>query len=107
VLTDQIEQSLDRLRHHRVDQDARLYYLVPDPGHPVKIRIGRPGIGPYLHMAVNMKRPDEDTIPPAIDELIVGPGHNQRGHIAAARELLKAGGHNPDVVVLSKLSFTG
>ena len=42
-----------------------------------------------------------------IDKLVVGPGHNQRSQIAAARELLKASGHDPDVVVPSRLSFTG
>ena len=36
----------------------RLYYLAGDPRDPVKIRIGRPGIVPYLHMAVNIKKPD-------------------------------------------------
>lgn len=89
------------------EREWRLYYLAGDPAHPVKIRTGRPGIVPYLHMAVNMKKAGEDTIPPGIDKVVVGPGHNQRGQLAAARELLKACGYNPDVVVRSKLSFTG
>jgi hypothetical protein len=95
------------------EREWRLYYI-GDPKHPVKVRAGRPGIVPFLHMAVNMKPIDTKTdpptigdVPPTINELVVGPGHNQRSQIAAARELLKACGHDPDVVVASKLSFTG
>jgi hypothetical protein len=86
----------------------RLYFLASDPRYyEAKIRLGRPGLVPYVHIAANMKKPDEETIPPAIERLVVGPGHNQPSQIAAARELLKACGHNPDVVVPSKISFTG
>jgi hypothetical protein len=88
------------------EHEWRLYY-VGQQQPPVKIRVGRPGIVPYLHMAVNMKKVGEDTIPPTINKLVVGPGHNQRSQIAAARELLKACGHSPDVVAPSRLSFTG
>jgi Protein of unknown function (DUF2971) len=88
------------------EREWRLYY-VGDPTHPVKIRAGRQGIVPFLHMAVNMKTSDEETIPSAISKLVVGPGHNQKSQMRAARELLRACGHDPDVVVASKLSFTG
>jgi hypothetical protein len=88
------------------EHEWRLYY-VGDPTHPVKVRVGRNGLVPFLHMAVNMKNHGEEAIPSAISELVVGPGHNQRSQIAAARELLKACGHDPDVVVGSELSFTG
>jgi hypothetical protein len=89
------------------EREWRLISLAGDPRKPVRTHLGRPGILPYEHIAVNFKKVDEKTLPPTIERLVVGPGHNQRSQIAAARELLKARGHNPDVVVPSKLSFTG
>ncbi len=87
------------------EREWRLYYL-GKPTHPIKVRAGRNGILPFLHMGINMKNADEETIPSAISRLVVGPGHNQRGQVQAARELLRACGHDPDVVEASELSFT-
>lgn len=86
----------------------RLYYMAGDQYGTPKIRLGRPGLVPYLNVAVNMKKVDEMTIlPPALNQLVVGPGHNQRSQIAAARQLLRGCGYDPDIVVPSRISFTG
>ena len=80
----------------------RMFYLSGDPRHPVNIRQGRPGILPHLLTAVNVKASEDDEIPRTIARLVVGPDHNQRSQIAADRELLKASGHNPDVLEPSR-----
>ena len=91
------------------EHEWRLIFVDGEPRNDVKIRFGRHGVLPHVPIAVNMRKPNEDenTLPPTIDRLVVGPGHNQRSQVAAVRELLKARGHSPDVVVPSRLSFTG
>ncbi|MGL6236101.1 MAG: DUF2971 domain-containing protein [Segniliparus sp.] len=57
---------------------------------------------PYLEMAVNMPGANDTGTVPLLHEIVVGPGPEQAGQIAAARELLKSLGHNPDLVRPSK-----
>jgi hypothetical protein len=69
---------------------------VSEPGYPSKIRQRDGKDLPYLDIAVNMNATD---VPPTIAQLVVGPGPNKPARITAARELLEARGHDPDVVV--------
>ena len=75
--------------------------------YPVRVRARPSGLVPFLDIAVNMKPQDAKDIPPTIAELVVGPGPNQLSQLVAARELLKACGHDPDVVVGSEVPFRG
>lgn len=72
---------------------------VSDPKYPAKNRQRDGENLPYLSIAVNMKTPDVTVLPPTIKELVVGPGPDQQDRIKAASQLLKARGHDSDVVV--------
>jgi Protein of unknown function (DUF2971) len=80
------------------EQEWRLI-AVSEPQYPVNSRPGRNGDVPYLDLAVNMNAAG---VPATIAELVVGPGPDQPGRIAAARELLDERGHDPHVVVGSE-----
>lgn len=69
---------------------------VSEPGYPAKVRQRDGGDLPYLQTAVNMNDTD---VPATIAKLVVGPGPDQPGRIALARQLLEERGHDPDVVV--------
>lgn len=75
---------------------------VSEPQYPVKSRQGRDGDAlPYLDVAVNMNTPEIGPLPPTVAKLVVGPGPDQPGRVALARELLQERGHDPNVVVCS------
>jgi len=69
---------------------------VSEPGYPAKVRQSGGGDLPYLQTAVNM---NDTNVPVTIAKLVVGPGPDQPGRIALARQLLEGRGHDPDVVV--------
>jgi hypothetical protein len=75
--------------------------------YPVGIRARQSGLLPYLDVAVNVNREDGASHPPTIAKLVVGPCPDPRAQVAAARELLRANGHDPDVVTESKVPFRG
>jgi hypothetical protein len=63
-------------------------------------------------MAVNVS--EKETAPehaahhkkhPTIVDLVVGPGPEQAEQVVAAKELLKATGHDPEVVRPSKVTY--
>lgn len=78
-----------------------------DVKYPVNLRAGRPGLVPYVELAVNLRADPEQHLYPTIAKLVVGPGQNQLAQVAAVRELLRNHGHDPDVVVPSKVPFRG
>lgn len=89
---------------HEAFEEEREFRLVGtvDPSHPHRIptRATTAGLVPYLNMAVNL--PDEPGAAgpelPTITTVIVGPGPDQDGQIAAVRDLLTTAGYaNVDV----------
>lgn len=83
---------------HAAFQHEREWRLiaVSEPGYPSKIRQRAGDELPYLQTAVNM---NDAEVPVTIAQLVVGPGPDQPGRVALARQLLEERGHNPDVVV--------
>ncbi len=75
--------------------------------YPVEIRARPSGLLPYLDIAVNVNREDAASHPPTIAKLVVGPCPDPPAQVAAAQELLKANGHDPDVVTKSNVPFRG
>ncbi|WP_319617733.1 DUF2971 domain-containing protein [Rhodococcus opacus] len=78
-----------------------------DVKYPANLRAGRSGLVPYLELAVNLGANSDAQPHRTIAELVVGPGPNQLAQVAAARELLRNHGHDPDVVVPSDIPFRG
>ena len=101
------------------EQEARILAVVsgmPYRGLPAahaEFRPGRrAGLVPYWSLAVNLElglgtRTWGDRPETTIERLVVGPGPEQHLRASAARQLLVTNGHDPDVVVLSRLPFTG
>jgi len=78
-----------------------------DVKYPANLRAGRSGLVPYLEMAVNIRSESDTYSYPTISRLVVGPGPHQLAQVAAARELLRNNGHDPEVVVPSDVPFRG
>jgi hypothetical protein len=101
------------------ERESRILAVVsgmPYQGLPVahaEFRPGRrAGLLPYWSFAVNLKlgfRPPPwgDRPDTTIERLVVGPGPEQHLRASAARQLLITNGHDPDVVMMSRLPFTG
>lgn len=60
-----------------------------------------------MEIAINLHGDDDACKHPTIKDLVVGPGPEQAGQILAAYELLKANGHDRDVVRKSDVAFRG
>jgi hypothetical protein len=86
------------------EQEWRLTAL-SQKEYPVRVRARPSGLVRYLDIAVNMKTEKATSHPATIAQLVVGPGPDQPSQIAAAQELLKACGHDPNVVIGSKVPF--
>jgi hypothetical protein len=95
---------------HRAFEDEQEWRLlaVSEPLYPVRVRPRPLGVLPYLDIAVNMQTQDAAAdLPATFAKVVVGPGPDQLGQVAATRELMKACGHDPDVVVPSTVPFRG
>jgi hypothetical protein len=86
------------------EQEWRLTAL-SQKEYPVRVRARPSGLVRYLDIAVNMKTEKATSHPATIAQLVVGPGPDQPSQIAAAQELLKACGHDSNVVIGSKVPF--
>jgi hypothetical protein len=73
------------------------------------------GVIPYIDVYINPKTvseeaalqhlPSLDEAQPTISQLVVGPGPDQELRVDAVKRLLLKNGHNPDVVVGSKVPY--
>lgn len=111
-------QEIAVIKHDafREEREWRLFYSgdLRWPGH---IRAGASGLTPYMHIAVNavqltemMNQNNEERVgdpQPTIVDLVVGPSPDQSGQVAAARELVRLGWHDPGVVRASGVPFRG
>lgn len=84
---------------HGAFQHEREWRLVAlsEPGYPAKTRLRGEEDLPYIDVAVNLNEPVNSLS--TIAQLVVGPGYDQPGRMAAAHELLERNGHDPAVVV--------
>jgi hypothetical protein len=81
---------------------------------PVDVRARARGLLPYVSVAVNVSQKEtasehaaHHNEHPTIVDLVVGPGPEQTEQVVAAKELLKATGHDPEVVRPSRVTYRG
>jgi len=100
------ELSVVKHEAFREEQEWRLS-ASNEPQYPVRIRPRRAGLLPYLETVLNMDTDNFSPVEQPIVDLVVGPGPDQAGQVAAAKELLKIRRFNPDVVRASSAPFRG
>ena len=93
---------------HQAFEEEREYRMIHagGDGHVVSTRARAAGLVPYVNFAVNLpkdgKRPDE-----TLAEVVVGPGADQDGQVAAVRDFLLAKGYGRVPVRTSKATYRG
>jgi hypothetical protein len=107
LLAVEVFREISTVKHaaFEEEQEWRLW-AISDYKYPVNIRAGRGGLLPYLEIGVNLRFEPGANVQ-TIGELVVGPHPDKSGQIAAARELMKVHGHNPDLVNASDAPFRG
>lgn len=98
------------------EKEWRLFWSGDCRWYP-KMRARASGLVPYVDVAVNAPQYTaffphlmEEADGPAartIAAVIVGPGPNQSGQVVATRDLVRAGGNDPDVVQPSVVPYRG
>ncbi|MBI5337085.1 MAG: DUF2971 domain-containing protein [Mycolicibacterium rufum] len=98
-----------RLKHAAFEEEReyRLIY-VGGEGHLVSMRAAQSGLIPYVSFAMNLPDKDRNPVPEAtVADIVVGPGKDQRGQVAAVRDLLQAAGYPPTDVRASEAPYRG
>lgn len=96
-----------QLKHEafKEEREYRLIYAGGD-GHLISTRARAAGLVPFVNFAVNLpedgKRPDE-----TLAEVVVGPGADQYGQVAAVRDFLQAKGYGRVPVRTSEAPYRG
>lgn len=96
------------IKHAGFKEECEWRLFSPGEGrYPTKLRAGRFGEAPYVEMAINLRGDSDTCSHRTIADLVVGPGPDQAGQVMVAQELLKATGHDPDVVRPSNTPLRG
>jgi hypothetical protein len=89
----------------REEREYRLLAFV-EPGQPVSVRPRAAGLVPCVEFGINLPE-DGVQAPGAVAEIVVGPGADQDGQVAAVRDLLQLGGFPDADVRPSKAPYRG
>jgi hypothetical protein len=89
----------------REEQEYRLLAFV-EPCRPVSLRPRAAGLVPYVEFGINLPENGVQA-PAAVAEIVVGPGSDQEGQVAAARDLLQVTGFSNAEVRPSKAPYRG
>jgi len=89
----------------REEQEYRLLAFV-EPGRPVSVRPRAAGLVPYVEFGINLPENGVQA-PAAVAEIVVGPGSDQEGQVAAVRTLLQSTGFSDAEVRRSKAPYRG
>ncbi|SON61355.1 hypothetical protein MSIMFI_02860 [Mycobacterium simulans] len=112
-----VMQAIAQMKDEGFAEESEWRLITETSGYDfTEFRPSAKGVVPYIDLYINPKTVGIATFSPlprpedsrqTIASLVVGPGPDQELRIDAVKRLLLKNGHNPDVVVGSKLTYTG